>query len=61
MPKKRVMPKILHNSKSQAAVFLIGAAMIMVLGLLYFAYQKQAAEKKTEIVQPEVVPIQSSI
>jgi len=42
------MPKILHNSKSQAAVFLIGAAMIMVLGLLYFAYQKQAAEKKTD-------------
>lgn len=61
MPKKRVMPKILHNSKSQAAVFLIGAAMIMVLGLLYFAYQKQAAEKKTEIVQPELVPIKSYI
>ncbi|MBI2656140.1 hypothetical protein HYX03_00185 [Candidatus Woesearchaeota archaeon] len=57
MSKKRGNSILLSNSKAQVAVFIITALVIMLLGLLYFFYQRQAVEKEVEIVQPEIAPI----
>ncbi len=47
--------------KSQVAIFLVMAVIILLAGLLYFFYQKQASEKEIEVVQPELVPIKSYV
>ncbi len=49
--------KLFLSSKSQAAIFIIFALVIMLSGLLYFFYQRQAAAKEVEAVQPEFVPL----
>ena len=55
--KRGVSPVIILNSKSQAAIFLVITAIVILSGVLYFLYQRQAVEKETEIVQPQAVPI----
>ena len=45
------------GSKAQAAIFIIVALSILLLGLLYFFYQKQAVEKIVGIIQPEAAPV----
>ncbi len=45
------------DRKSQAAIFLIAALVILIFGILYFYYQKISIEKTAEPVQPEVLPI----
>jgi len=48
---------LILNSKSQAAIFIIFALVVMLSGLLYFFYQRQAADKEVEAVQPEFAPL----
>ena len=48
---------VILNSKSQAAIFIIVALMIILSGVLYFFYQRQAVEDEIETVQPETAPI----
>ncbi|MBS3104886.1 hypothetical protein J4234_01370 [Candidatus Woesearchaeota archaeon] len=56
--KKRGKLSILpSNSKSQAAIFLVITAIVILSGVLYFFYQRQAVEQEVEIVQPELAPI----
>ena len=58
MSKKRDVQDILFfNSKSQAAIFIIIALVIILSGVLYFFYQRQSVEKEVEAVQPEIAPI----
>ncbi|MBI2650356.1 hypothetical protein HYX04_03505 [Candidatus Woesearchaeota archaeon] len=58
MTKKRGAGKILlSNSKSQASIFLVMTAIVILSGVLYFLYQRQAVEKEVEIIQPELAPI----
>ena len=47
----------LVNSKAQAAIFIILSLMVILSGVLYFFYQRQAVEKEVEVVQPEAVPV----
>ncbi len=55
--KKRGIDFVIKHSKSQAAIFIIMAVIIILIGLLYFFYQRQAVEKAIEIVPPELAPI----
>ena len=48
---------LLSGSKSQAAIFLIISTIVILSGVLYFLYQRQAAEREIEIIQPELAPI----
>lgn len=48
---------IFSNSKSQASIFIVIALIIILSGVLYFFYQRQAVEQEIEVVQPEIVPI----
>lgn len=57
MNKKRGIDFIIKYSKSQAAIFIIVALMIILSGVLYFFYQRQAVEDEVETVQPEIAPI----
>ncbi len=58
MHKKRGrLNTLILNSKSQAAIFIIISLIILISGVLYFFYQRQAVEKEVEVVQPEIVPI----
>lgn len=45
------------SRKSQAAIFIIVALVIILSGVLYFFYQRQAVEDEIETVQPEIAPI----
>lgn len=45
------------NSKAQAAIFIIIAAIVILSGVLYFFYQREAVEAEVEVVKPEIVPI----
>ena len=55
--KKRGRYCIIRNSKSQAAIFIVISLVVILTGILYFFYQRQAVEKQVEVVQPEVVPV----
>jgi len=56
--KKRGVGSILFpHPKSQATIFILISLVIVLTGVIYFAYQKQFVEKEIEIVQPEVVPV----
>lgn len=58
MAKKRgVNLNLFSSSRSQASIFIIIALIIILSGVLYFFYQRQAVEREIEIVQPEIVPI----
>ncbi len=48
---------LILNSKAQAAIFIVMAVIIIMIGLLYFFYQRQAVEKEIEVVPPEIAPI----
>lgn len=56
MSKKRGY-KLIRNTKSQAAIFLIISALIIISGILYFLYQRQAVEEEVEIIEPKAVPV----
>ena len=45
------------QKRGQAAVFLVLSLVVILLGLLYFFYQRQITEKETEILHPEILPI----
>jgi len=47
----------LVNQKSQAAIFIIMSLVIILSGVIYFFYQRQAVEQEVEVVQPKAVPI----
>ena len=51
------MSKVFCSSKAQAAIFLVISAAILLGGLLYFIYQRQAAETEAEVVAPELQPV----
>ena len=51
------MGNILPNSKSQAAIFIIIALIIILSGVLYFFYQRQSVEQEVDVVQPEISPV----
>lgn len=56
--KKRDVGSILFSySKSQAAIFVLISLTVVLAGMIYFFYQRQAVEKEVEIVQPEIVPV----
>ncbi|MBI2652497.1 hypothetical protein HYX00_03435 [Candidatus Woesearchaeota archaeon] len=55
--KRGRLSKLFLNSKSQAAIFLVMSLIILLIGLLYFFYQRQSVEKQVEIVNPEIAPI----
>ncbi|MBI3034933.1 hypothetical protein HYY71_01290 [Candidatus Woesearchaeota archaeon] len=58
MSKKRGrMGRLFPSPKSQAAIFIIMAVMIIIGGVLYFFYQEQALDKEVEIIQPEIAPV----
>jgi len=61
MHKKRGIDSILNNSKSQAAIFLIISLIIILSGLLYFFYQRQAVEGEVDVVQPQIVPVKDYV
>ena len=43
--------------KSQVSIFIVFSLVIVLFGMLYFFYQKQAIEQKIEIVPTEAVSI----
>src|SRR3989338_1875056 len=47
--------------KAQVSIFLLAAVVILILGMIYFLYQRQNSEKKIEFVQPELVPLKSYV
>lgn len=55
MSKKR--GEYFANSKAQVAIFIVSAFIIILLGVLYFFYQRQAVEREIEVVPPEIAPI----
>lgn len=55
--KRGNMNNLFHNSKSQAAVFIVIALIVILSGVLYFFYQRQSVEQEVEIVQPEAAPV----
>ena len=55
--KKRGVFGILSNSKAQATIFIVISLIVILSGVLYFFYQRQAVEKEIEIIQPELAPI----
>lgn len=57
MFKKRGIDFIIKYSKSQAAIFIIVALMVILSGVLYFFYQRQAVEQELDVVQPEIAPV----
>ncbi len=58
MSKKRGnMRKLFFNSKSQASIFIIISLIIILLGVLYFFYQRQAVEKEIGVLHPAIAPI----
>jgi len=59
--KRGVSNVLISNSKAQAAIFIVFALVIVLTGLLYFFYQKQAVEKEVEVVQPGFIPIKSYV
>ena len=50
-----------QDRKSQVAVFLIAATIILLMGVLYFVYQKEITGEFEEKVPQEIVPIKSYI
>ena len=56
MIKKRGM-----HRKAQVVIFIVLSLSIILLGLLYFFYQKQYADKKVEILHPDVAVIKDYI
>ena len=57
MKKRGRYSLLFSTSKSQVAIFIIISLIVMLGGLLYFFYQRQAVEKEIEILQPEITPI----
>lgn len=57
MKKRGVFGILIRNPKSQAAIFIIVSLIVILSGVLYFFYQRQAVEKEVEIIQPEAAPI----
>lgn len=57
MKKRGRYSLLFSNSKAQAAIFIIISLIVILIGLLYFFYQRQAVEKEIEILQPEITPI----
>ena len=53
--------RYLVNTRAQVTIFIVISLIIVLLGLLYFFYQKQAVEKEVDVVQPEIVPIKSYV
>lgn len=48
---------VFPSLKSQAAIFMIIALIVILSGVLYFFYQKQALGKEVEVIQPEIAPV----
>ena len=57
MNKKRGYRGLIKSTKSQAAIFLIISALIIISGILYFLYQRQAVEEEVEIIEPRAAPV----
>ncbi|MBI2654000.1 hypothetical protein HYX02_04270 [Candidatus Woesearchaeota archaeon] len=57
MNKKRGCRGLIRNTNSQAAIFIVISLVIILSGVLYFFYQRQAVEKEIEVVQPEATPV----
>jgi len=49
------------GKRAQVTIFILAAAVILILGTIYFFYQKQNSAKKIEYVQPELVPLKTYI
>ena len=47
--------------KAQVSIFMLLAIVILLLGSLYFFYQREFAEDEVEFVEPEIVPLKSYI
>ncbi len=59
--KKRGVDALLISSRAQVSIFMMVAAVIILMGMVYFFYQKQAGVKEAELVQPEVAPIKQYV
>ena len=51
----------LVNKRAQVTIFIVISLIIVLLGLLYFFYQKQAGEGEVDVVQPEIVPVKAYV
>ena len=49
--------KLIFNPRAQISIFMVIAIIIMLFGLIYFFYKKQAVENKIDVVRPEISPI----
>jgi len=48
---------LIRSSKSQAAIFIIIAMVVILSGVVYFFYQRQIFQNIVEVVQPEALPV----
>ena len=49
--------RFVNSRSSQATIFILISLTVILAGMLYFFYQRQAVEKQVEIVQPEIIPV----
>ena len=53
---------LVSSSKAQLSIFMIMAALIILIGVIYFFYQREEVEKReVEIVQPEIMPVKAYV
>jgi len=52
---------VMEFGKSQASIFMIMAVIVLLLGVVYFLYQKSAVEGQPDEVQPEVLPVKAYV
>ena len=55
--KRGVVNCLIPSSKSQVAIFIVMALVILLVGLLYFFYQRISLEEEVDVVPAEVSPV----
>src|SRR3989344_2035322 len=50
----------LGGKRAQVSIFLLAAVIILILGMIYFFYQRQSSQK-AEYVQPELMPLKAYV
>ena len=55
--KRGVVNCIIPNSRSQATIFIVMALIILLVGVLYFFYQRISLNEEVDVVPKEVSPV----
>ncbi len=55
--KRRYVVALFESSKSQVSIFTLLSILILLIGVLYFYYQKESTEQEIDVVQPEIAPV----